>query len=236
MSFVGDVIGDVFGGITGASQQAEAAGQASQTQAGMAQAGIDEQRRQFDKMVELLSPYVTAGKGALGAQQNLIGLGGAGPQQAAISALQQSPEFLALQQQGENAMLQNAAATGGLRGGNLQGALAQFRPQILANLINQQYSRLGGLSQMGQASAAGQASGGMQTGANIANLLGQQGAALAGGQLAQGSVVGNTFGTLANVAGAIYGAGGFGGGGGIGGTGGTFGNGALGGGIKGTIF
>lgn len=207
MSFVGDVIGDVFGGITGASQQAEAAGQASQTQAGMAQAGIDEQRRQFDKMVELLSPYVTAGKGALGAQQNLIGLGGAGPQQSAINALQQSPEFLALQQQGENAMLQNAAATGGLRGGNLQGALAQFRPQILANLINQQYSRLGGLSQMGQASAAGQASGGMQTGANIANLLGQQGAALAGGQLAQGSVVGNTFGTLANVAGAIYGAG-----------------------------
>ena len=51
----------------------------------------------------------------------------------------------------------------------------------------------------------------MALGQNVAGLLGQQGAATAGGQLAQGSVVGNTFGTLASLAGAAYGAGAFGG-------------------------
>ena len=55
--------------------------------------------------------------------------------------------------QGENAMLQNAAATGGLRGGNLQGALAKFRPQVLSQLINQRMAQLGGLAGMGQQAA-----------------------------------------------------------------------------------
>ena len=34
-------------------------------------------------------------------------------------------------------------------------ALSQYRPQVLSGLINQQYQRLGGISQLGQASAAG---------------------------------------------------------------------------------
>ena len=91
-------------------------------------------------------------------------------------------------------MLQRASATGGLRGGNIQAALAQFRPQMLQQAIEQQYGRLGGfagaglgvteqLYRGGQASAAGQASQAQTTGANVANLLGQQGAAQAGGAL-----------------------------------------------------
>jgi len=95
--------------------------------------------------------------------------------------------------QGENALLQNASATGGLRGGNVQSALAQYRPQILSDLINQQYGRLGGLSQMGQAAAGGQAVAGQSMASNVGNLFGQQGAALAGGQLAQGQTVQNAM-------------------------------------------
>ena len=222
MSFVGDLIGDVFGGITGASQAADAAGQASATQAAASAAGIAEQQRQFDKLVELLAPYTAAGAPALAQQQALIGLQGPEAERAAIERISSGETFQALAKQGEEAMLQNASATGGLRGGNIQGALAQFRPALLSNLINQQYGRLGGISGaglgvtsgitgMGQASAAGQASSGMALGQNVAGLLGQQGAATAGGQLAQGSVVGNTFGTLASLAGAAYGAGAFGG-------------------------
>jgi hypothetical protein len=162
------------------------ANKAAKTQAAAAQAGIDEQRRQFDAMQEVLAPYVQAGTGAMGGMQNLAGLGGAEAQQAAIAAISNSPEMQAMLQQGENAMLQNAAATGGLRGGNLQGALAQYRPQVLSQLINQQYSRLGGIAQLGQASAAGVGTAGLQTGQSIANLLQQQGAAQAGGQLATG--------------------------------------------------
>lgn len=209
MSFVGDIVGDLVGGITGASQAADASQQASQTQSAASAAGIAETRRQFDKLVELMTPYVTAGTGALGEQKNLLGLSGDQAQQAAISNIQASPQFQALQQQGENAILQNASATGGLRGGNTQAAMAQFSPQLLNQLIQQRFQNLGGITQIGQASAAGQAAGGMSTGANIANLLAQQGAATAGGQLAQGSVVGNTFGTLANLGGAFIGAGGF---------------------------
>ena len=162
------------------------ANKAAKTQAAASQAGIAEQRRQFDAMQQLLAPYVQAGTGALGGMQNLAGLGTPEEQQAAIAGLAGGPEMQAMMQQGENAMLQNASATGGLRGGNLQGALAQFRPQVLSQLINQQYSRLGGLAQLGQASAAGVGSAGLQTGSNIAQLLQAQGAAQAGGQLAAG--------------------------------------------------
>ena len=212
MSFVGDLIGDVFGGITGAKQAGKAAERAGATQSAAAQQGIEEQRRQFDKFVELMAPYVTAGTGALGGQQALLGLGGAEAQQQAITGIEGSPQFQAMVQQGENAILQQAAATGGLRGGNVQAALAQFRPQVLSDLINQQYTRLGGLSTMGQNAAAGQAAAGQTLGSNVSNLFGQQGAATAGGQLARGAVPGQTFGQLLQIGGAVAGAmGGFGG-------------------------
>jgi len=207
-SFIGDTVGGLVGGVTGASQAADAASSAAGTQAASAQQGIDEQRRQFDKIVELMAPYVGAGNQALGQQQALIGLGGAGAQQQAITGLEQSPQYMEMVRQGENALLQNASATGGLRGGNVQSALAQYRPQILSDLINQQYGRLGGLTQLGQSSAAGQASAGQVMASNVGNLLGQQGAALAGGQLAQGQVVGQSVGSLAKGAGMFYGMGG----------------------------
>ena len=221
MSFVGDAIGDVVGGITGAKQSAKAAGKAADTQAAAAQAGVDEQKRQFDALVKLMEPYVTAGTGAIsrltpyeqagqqafGQQQALIGLQGPAAQQQAIAALEASPQFQAMQQQGENAILQNASATGGLRGGNVQGALSQFRPQVLNSLIEQQYGRLGGIAGaglgvtgdlvgLGQASAAGQAAQGMQSASNIGNLLANQGQAIAGGQLAKGGVARQSFGDL----------------------------------------
>ena len=200
MSFIGDLIGDVFGGITGAKQAGQAAERAGATQAAAAGAGIEEQRRQFDKLVELMSPYVAAGVPALTAQQALIGLQGPEAQQQAIAGFEQSPIFQSMARQGEEAILQQASATGGLRGGNVQGALAQFRPQVLNALIEQQYGRLGGLSSLGQASAAGQAESGMTSAGNIANLLANQAAAAAGGQVARGNVGRQTFGDILGVA------------------------------------
>lgn len=199
MSKIGDFLGDTIGGITGAKQQGQAAERAAQIQAGASDQAIAEQRRQFDTLIELMSPYVTSGNQAIGQQGALIGLGGQDAQQQAISQLEQSPMFASLLRQGENAMLQNASATGGLRGGNTQSALMQFRPDLLAQVINDQYSKLGGLTQIGQASAAGQASAGMQNASNIGALLADRGAALAGGQLAKGSVARNTFGDLLGI-------------------------------------
>lgn len=168
------------------SKAASAGKAASASQERSAQLGIDEQRRQFDLTQKLLGPYAQAGEGALSAQQALIGLAGPEAQAAAIRQIEMSPQFTSIVQQGENALLQKASATGGLRGGNTQAALAQFRPNVLSGLIQQQYQNLGGLTTLGGNAAAGVGSAGMATGANVANLLQQQGAATAGGQLAAG--------------------------------------------------
>ena len=168
------------------SKAASAAKSAAGMQERSAQAGIEEQRRQFDLTQKLLGPYAQAGEGALSAQQALIGLAGPEAQAAAIKQIEASPQFTSMVAQGENALLQKASATGGLRGGNTQAALAQFRPSLLSGLIQQQYENLGGLTTLGQNAAAGVGSAGMATGANVANLLQQQGAAAAGGQLAAG--------------------------------------------------
>lgn len=185
--------GDLIGTITGTKQQADAAEAAAQTQAQAAYAGIEEQRRAREEMQKTLSPYVQAGNLSISAQMDLLGLNGPEKQAAVMAELQNSPQFAAMARQGETALLQNAAATGGLRGGDLQGALAQFRPQTLASLFQQRLGNLGGLTQIGQASAAGQAANGMESAGNIANLLGQAGAATAGGQIAAGNQWANTF-------------------------------------------
>jgi hypothetical protein len=174
--------------------QSKAAKTASTAQVQAADRGVEEQRRQFDAVQQLLKPYIETGTTALSRQAALMGLGGEEAQRSAITALEQGPEFAALTRQGEEAILQNAAATGGLRGGNVQAALAQFRPQILSGLIEQQYSRLGGLASQGQASAVGQAEAGLQTGQNISSLYGQIGASQAGAALQRGQVWGNLIG------------------------------------------
>ena len=194
--------------LIGSSMQSSAAGQAAGIQSGAAEAGIAEQRRQFDALQSLLKPYTEAGLPALEQQQSFLGLRGPEAERAAIERISGGERFKALAEQGEGALLQRASATGGLRGGNVQAALAQFRPQLLSNLIEEQYGRLGGLTSMGQRSAAGVGAAGTETGVNVANLLGQQGAAQAGGEIAQGRAYGNLFNLPAQMLGFQYGAGG----------------------------
>lgn len=197
--------GSIAGGLLSSSAQKSAASTAAAAQTSAAEMGIEEQRRQFDAVQALLKPYVEAGTSALGQQLALAGVAGPEAQQAAIAALEQGPEFQALTRQGEEAILQRAAATGGLRGGNVQASLAQFRPQVLASLIEQQYGRLGGLTATGQASAAGQATAAQTMGSNITNLLQQQGAAAAGSALARGQASANMWGDITGTIGQIAG-------------------------------
>lgn len=195
----------VAGSIMGGKSQEKAAGKAAAAQKESALAGIEEQRRQFDLMREILSPYVQAGQGSLGAQQALLGLSGANAQRQAIAQLERSPEMQALVRQGETAILQNASATGGLRGGNTQAALAQFRPQMLSNVIQNRLANLSGITSIGQASAAGTATAAGNTGTNVANLLQQQGAASAGALLAGGAARGNMWQSLGQFGGQLGG-------------------------------
>lgn len=119
---------------------------------------------------------------------------GAERQKQAIQQIEQGPQFQELVRQGEQGILQSASATGGIRGGNVQAALAQFRPNILNQLIEAQYGKLAGLTSLGsssaqnllgtgQASAAGTAAAGQQSASNIGNLMVGQGQAQAAGQI-----------------------------------------------------
>jgi hypothetical protein len=208
----------VVGGVAGSMIAADAAGDAADQQSASAQAGIDQQNQKFAAVQKLLLPYVQAGTGVEGvggslkAQQDLLGLNGNEAQQVSINGIKNSSQFTELAKQGEAGILQNASATGGLRGGNTQAALAQFRPAMLQQLINDQYAKLGGITSIGQNAAAGVGNAGMQTGNQITSLLQQQGAAAAGASLATGQAYSNAFGSIANGVGMVAGAGGFGGG------------------------
>ena len=201
------VAGSVITGVGGYFAQKGAAEEAAGAQRSASEAAIAEQRRQQAEMERLLSPYMQAGQGALGAQQALLGLGGPEAQQAAIAQLEQSPQFQAMVEQGESAILQNASATGGLRGGNTQAALAQFRPQMLSQLIQQQMAQLGGLAGMGQQSALGAAGYGQQGAQGVMGQLGAMGQAQAGSALAQGQGMSNLFGGIGGALGTLGGLG-----------------------------
>lgn len=205
MSFIGDAIGSVIGGVTGAKQSAKGAQQAANMQASAAERAIAEQRAARLSNEQRQDPFVQAGTTALSQQMALIGLNGTGAQQSAINTLLAGPDYTMAVRQGEEAILQNAAATGGLRGGNTQNSLAAFRADTLSGLLGQQFNRLGGITSLGQNAAAGVGNAGLQVASNIGDLLNQQGAAIAGGQIAKGNVVAQNFNNMAQVAGTVLG-------------------------------
>lgn len=159
-----------------------------------------EQKAQFGNNIAAFGEYHWQEDGA---RRDISQFGGQDAQQAAINRLEQSPIFQSLARQGEEAILQNASATGGLRGGNTQGALARFRPALLNQFIEQQYGRMAGLASIGQNAAAGVGNAGMATGNNISNALMASGQAQAAGIGAQGQIFGNAIG---NIGGAFAGA------------------------------
>lgn len=203
------VTGLIVGGtsLVGGAMQSSAAKKAGRQQAQAAEAGVAEARAAREELRRLLEPYTAAGAPAL--QQQMAALGLAGPEAQAqyVSAQEESPIFQALARQGEEAILQQASATGGLRGGNVQGALAQFRPQLLNQFLEQQYSRLGGMTALGQQSAAGVGTAGMESARSVADLLAQGGAARAGATLGSAQAWGNVLSLPAQFAGMAYGSG-----------------------------
>ena len=187
------VIGSaVIGGVV----SSKAASKAGKAQVQAADKTVEEQRAAREEMRTLLNPYVSAGTPALQAQMAALGLSGQEAQQAYVTEQEQSPIFQALARQQEEALLQNASATGGLRGGNVQGALAQFRPRLLNQFLEQQYGRLSGLSQLGQASAAGVGAAGMQSANQIGQAYTQAGQARAGSIMGQAGAFNQALGTI----------------------------------------
>lgn len=179
-SFISGLLGG--GSAKKASRKAEAA------QLAFLERALQEQVGQRNQDRADFAPFREAGAEALGGQQDLLGLNGGEAQGGAIEALRNSPLYQMLYRNGEEALLQNSSATGGLRGGNTQRGLADFGADTLAQVIERQLSQLGGMSGMGlSATGTGSAAGGNITG-QIAQILGQQGQVRSGGILTRGGI------------------------------------------------
>lgn len=183
----------------------EASSDASDAQAQASGKAVDTRNAQFTETKRLLQPWITTGVDAQKQQGELIGLGGVDAQQAAIDRLQGGAEFGSMKKLGENAILQNASATGGLRGGKTNAALAQYDDSLLSTLINQQYARLGGLSTEGRAAASAVGGVGTTVAEGNANDINNAGAAAAGGILGQGNAKVGAINGLTNAAGVYMG-------------------------------
>lgn len=199
-------VGTAGAGIFGSILQANAASDATDAQVQASRESLAEQQRQFDAIQKLMAPYVSAGTGALGQMQDLMGLGNPGAQQQAINAIRDSDLFQSMLAQGEESLMRAASATGGYRGGNAAAQLAQFSPQLLNSLVQQRLGQLGGLAGMGQSAAAGQAGMGMQFGGQQASLLQGMGDARARNSMAQGAAIASPFNMLAGLGGKFLGA------------------------------
>lgn len=192
--------------VTGSKAAGKAAEAAASAQEGAALAGIAEERRQFDVSQEQAAPFREAGVGALGQQEALLGLSGQEAQQQAFAGLTESPGQQFLRQRQEKALLRNAAATGGLGGGNVLTALQQQATGFAQQDIQNQFGRLGQLAGQGQVATTNIAQLGGQTASNISNLTGQAGAARASGILGPAQAEAAATGQVLQLGGQIAGA------------------------------
>lgn len=182
-----------IGGLIGGGSEKKAINKATQAQVDAFNRGIDEESRQYDQSRADFLPYMQAGTQALPGILDLLGLNGSQAASTAIAALQASPIYQSLYNNGLETVLQNASATGGLRGGNTQTSLADFGRDTLSSVISDQLGRLGGLAGLGEGATGSVAGLGANKADAVAALLGKIGGAQASGFLAKGGINGQMW-------------------------------------------
>jgi hypothetical protein len=177
-----------IGGLLGGGSEKKAVKKATQAQIDALNKGIDEQHRQFDLTRGDLAPAREALGPSMGGLMDLLGLNGGGSQGSAIDALKNSPFFKSLFNTGQESVLQNASATGGLRGGNTEHSLYDLGENTLMQTIQAQIGNLGSVAGLGLGATESGAGFGQHTADAISSLFGQQGQAKASGALAIGGI------------------------------------------------
>lgn len=186
-SLLGSGIG-ALGASSAANTEANAANQSTAAQLAM-----------YNQTVAREQPFVTAGTTALSGLESGVGINngswtGYGPlnKPFSLADFQSSPGYNFQLQQGENAVLNNASATGGVGGGNTLKALTTFGQGVAnqdywnaynayTSQQNQTFSQLSSLASGGQAAAGNLASTGTQVGSNVGNNIVGAGNASAAG-------------------------------------------------------
>ena len=143
------------------------------------------------------APYREYGQEAAQRQAALTGALGPEAQQQAFAEYQASPALGFLQEQSERALMRNAAAMGGLGGGNVRQDLTKLTADLYSQDFQNQFNRLGDIATRGYGAAATSAGLGQNLATGAANL----GATGAGYQMQAGRDISNAQGqTAANMA------------------------------------
>lgn len=186
------VVGTIAASAVSNQIKARGARKAADKQIEAANEGIGQQEEGLQSFLDLLSPYVESGKSAISGMNALSGAGTAEQEQAQIESIRRSPIFQSMLESGENRILANASATGGLRGGNVQQAIGTFAPSLLAQEIENRYGRMQGLAGMGANAALASGQANLNVSDAITELMQNKGSFRAGAKLAQYNALYNT--------------------------------------------
>lgn len=182
-----------LGGLLGGGSLKSGYNKAAAAQVDYLGRGIGAENAQYDQSRSDFMPWMNFGQSALGQLGDLLGMNGNDATAKAIAALKQSPIFTSLFNTGQEAVLQNASATGGLRGGNAERSLYELGNNTLAQVMQQQIANLFGASGEGLGATGSVATLGANKADMLAKLFSGQGDALASKYLGKAGVNANMW-------------------------------------------
>ena len=181
---VGGAAISLVGGAMGSNASDKAA---KQQQAGV-QAGIDSEERMFDKSLELQQPYRELGYSGI---EGMASMSDPTQRAAMKQGYYDSDEYAQESKQVEQQQLRNAAATGGVRGGANQLAMAEIAPALGNQYLANQENRYINQANIGQGAVAQGSNQASDMGGAVSSLQQQSAQAGAANSLAQGNIWGN---------------------------------------------
>ena len=173
MGGVSQAVGSVFGGGKG---EARAARNAADAQLQSTREAVDFQKESRDLARADLAPFVKLGTDNIQGLQDLI----TNPE-AQLDFVQNNKFFQALRDDAQETIFSNQAAKGKVGSGSTAEALQNSFLLLGQDLVNNSINQRLNLTNIGQASAAGQAVVAQNTGATISDLITQGGNAQAAG-------------------------------------------------------
>lgn len=177
-----------IGGLFGGGKAKKASRNAEAAQLEYLNKALAEQQRQFDVTRADYAPLTALLAPSVKGLSDLIGVNGTDAWEAALARVQDSPTLARIIKNGEDSILANASATGGLRGGDTNRSLADFRGDAFVDEFNAEMARYAGLVGLGSGATDSVSAFGAQKANNVSNIYGQQGQVRAGGILTRGGI------------------------------------------------
>lgn len=167
----------IGGAVVGAAGSAVAGSEAASATRDASNAAIQQQQAALAQQERLSAPYRQLGETAMGAYEQLLGIGKDGKlnPQLAQQTLQNMPGYQFQQQQGQQQTLAAAGAMGMGLSGNTLAALSRYNQGLAESTYQTELQNLLAPVQIGQASAAGQAANISNAASNMSNIYQNQG-------------------------------------------------------------